>query len=84
MPQTELIPNFVCGKAETETIIGVLKLAEQIACEQGQQIAVTRQYGLKPLTSVKPEEILEVVSPPSGYYLKVVEGTIVKKYRKRR
>lgn len=84
MPQKTLKPTFECGKVEAETIVTILRLAEQLATEQEQQIAVTKSYGLVPLTAVKPEEVLEIVSPPSGYYLKVVEGTIVKKYRKRR
>ena len=78
-----LIPSFVCGKAEQEVIVGILRLAEQLAIEQEQQIAVTKTYGLVPLTAVKPEEVLEIVSPPSGFYLKVTDGTVVRKYRRR-
>lgn len=83
MPQTTLIPNFVCGKAEQETIVSVLRLAEQLAVEQEQQIAVTKSYGLVPLTAVKPDDVLEIVSPPSGFYLKVTDGTVIRKYRRR-
>lgn len=83
MPQKPLTPNFVCGKAEAEAIAGVLRLAEKLATEQAQQIAVTKTYSLVPLTTVKPEEILEIVSPPSGFYLKVVHGPVIRKYWKR-
>ena len=83
MPQTTLTPSFVCGKVEQENIVGILRLAEQLAVEQEQQIAVTKTYGLVPLTAVKPEDVLEIVSPPSGFYLKVTDGTVVRKYRRR-
>ena len=83
MPQKTLTPSFACGKVEQERIVGVLRLAEQLAIEQEQQIAVTKTYGLVPLTAVKPQEVLEIVSPPSGYYLKVTNGTVIRKYRRR-
>ena len=83
MPQKTLIPSFVCGKAEQEIIVGVLRLAEQLATEQEQQIAVTKTYGIAPLTAVKPEEVLEIVSPPCGFYLKVTDGTLIRKYSRR-
>jgi hypothetical protein len=83
LPLKPLTPSFACGKAEQEAITGVLRLAEKIAVEQAQQIAVTKSYGLVPLTEANPEEVLEIVSPPSGFYVKVIDGSVVRKYPRR-
>ena len=83
MPLKPLTPSFACEKAEQEVITGVLRLAEKLAVEQEQQIAVTKTYGLAPLSAVNPDDVLEIVSPPSGFYLKVTDGSVIRKYRRR-
>jgi len=62
--QKTLTPSFACRKDEQEIIVGILRLAGKLAAEQNQQIAVTKMYGLVPLAAVKPQEVLEIVSPP--------------------